>query len=374
MEAIIEKIKEYKIIVICTGLGLLVGGFFLLKPAPQTPVKETNLQAEVAAVSKDSSTEKEVNKEEPLEQDLITVDVKGAVKSPGIYDLPVGSRVNDAVQKAGGLTEQADSKSLNLAQKVSDEALVYVLTKGEESASQQAGSGAPSSTSKDKKVNLNRASLEELKQVKGLGGKRAQDIIDHRETNGKFKKEHVGDLSEVTKAFHVGEILVSKDSLKQKEFVAELQVTQTKVRNVTAGENLPIFGSQLEVLSPRKIGDGDHEDSLVLYGKLLDKYFLFTGNLEEKGERDLLKHYPDLEVDVLKAGQHGSKKSSSSAFLEKLKPELTLISVGKNNRTKLPHQETLTRLEGINSQVYRTDQQGAIRFKGLDSWKIESVR
>lgn len=41
MEAIIEKIKEYKIIVICTGLGLLVGGFFLLKPAPQTPVKET---------------------------------------------------------------------------------------------------------------------------------------------------------------------------------------------------------------------------------------------------------------------------------------------------------------------------------------------
>ena len=196
MEAIIEKIKEYKIIVICTGLGLLVGGFFLLKPAPQTPVKETNLQAEVAAVSMDSSTEKEVNKEEPLEQDLITVDVKGAVKSPGIYDLPVGSRVNDAVQKAGGFTEQADSKSLNLAQRVSDEALVYVPTKGEESASQQAGSGVHSSTSKDKKVNLNKASLEELKQVKGLGGKRAQDIIDHRETNGKFKS--VDELKKVS--------------------------------------------------------------------------------------------------------------------------------------------------------------------------------
>ena len=198
MEAIIEKIKEYKIIVICTGLGLLVGGFFLLKPAPQTPVKETNLQAEIAAVSKDSSAEKEVTKEEKeelVEQDLITVDVKGAVKSPGIYDLPVGSRVNDAVQKAGGLTEQADSKSLNLAQKVSDEALVYVPTKGEE-ASQQSGSGATSSTSKEKKVNLNKASLEELKQVKGLGGKRAQDIIDHRESNGKFKS--VDELKKVS--------------------------------------------------------------------------------------------------------------------------------------------------------------------------------
>lgn len=196
MEAIIEKIKEYKIIVICTGLGLLVGGFFLLKPAPQTPVKETNLQAEVAAVSKDLVSEKEVTKEEPLEQDLITVDVKGAVKSPGIYDLPVGSRVNDAVQKAGGLTEQADSKSLNLAQKVSDEALVYVPTKGEEAVSQQTGFGTASSISKEKKVNLNKASLEELKQVKGLGGKRAQDIIDHRETNGKFKS--VDELKKVS--------------------------------------------------------------------------------------------------------------------------------------------------------------------------------
>ena len=198
MEAIIEKIKEYKIIVICTGLGLFIGGFFLLKPAQQTPVKETNLHAEVAAVSKDSVSEKEVRKEEneeSLEQNLITVDVKGAVKSPGIYDLPVGSRVNDAVQKAGGLTDQADSKSLNLAQKVSDEALVYVPTKGEE-ASQQSGSGAASSTSKEKKVNLNKASLEELKQVKGLGGKRAQDIIDHREANGKFKS--VDELKKVS--------------------------------------------------------------------------------------------------------------------------------------------------------------------------------
>jgi len=199
MEVIIEKIKEYKIIVICAGLGLALGGFFLLKPTSQTPVKETNLQAEVAAVSKDSSTEKEVKKEEKeesLEQDQITVDVKGAVKSPGIYDLPVGSRIHDAVQKAGGLTEEADSKSLNLAQKVSDEALVYVPTKGEEAAGQQAASGTTPSTSKEKKLNLNKASLEELKQVKGLGGKRAQDIIDHREANGKFKS--VDELKKVS--------------------------------------------------------------------------------------------------------------------------------------------------------------------------------
>ena len=187
-------------------------------------------------------------------------------------------------------------------------------------------------------------------------------------------KEHVGDLLEVTNAFHVGEILVSKGSLTQKEFVAELQATQTKVRSVTAGENLPIFGNQLEVLSTRQIGDGDRDDSLVLYGRLLDKYFLFTGNLKEKGEKDLLKQYPNLEVDVLKANQHGAKTSSNPTFLEKIKPEITLISVGKNNLAKLPHQETLTRMESIKSKIYRTDQQGAIRFKGWNSWQIESVR
>ena len=187
-------------------------------------------------------------------------------------------------------------------------------------------------------------------------------------------KEHVGDLLEVTKSFQVEEILVSKGSLTQKEFVAELQASQTKVGSLQAGETLPIFGSQLEVLSPRKIGDGGHEDSLVLYGKLLDKHFLFTGNLKEKGEKGLLKQYPDLEVDILKAGQHGSKISSSQDFLEKVRPQITLISVGKSNRVKLPHQETLTRLESIKSRVYRTDEQGAIRFKGWKSWQIQTVR
>ena len=196
MEELIEKIKEYKIIVICAGLGLVLGGFFLLKPVAQTPAKESNLQSEVIAIPKDSTDEKEDGnqKEEVVEQDLITVDVKGAVKSPGIYDLPVGSRINDAVQKAGGLIDNADSKSINLAQKISDEALVYVPTK-EEAANQESYSNATGSK-ESKKVNLNKASLEELKQVKGLGAKRAQDIIDHRESNGKFKS--VGELKKVS--------------------------------------------------------------------------------------------------------------------------------------------------------------------------------
>ena len=213
MEELIEKIKEYKIIVICAGLGLVLGGFFLLKPVAQTPTKESNLQTEVTTVSKDSASEKEEKSqksetEEVVEQDLITVDVKGAVKLPGIYDLPVGSRINDAVQKAGGLTDNADSKSINLAQRISDEALVYVPTK-EEATSQEMPSSA-SNNKENKKVNLNKASVEELKQVKGLGAKRAQDIIDHRESNGKFKS-----VDELKKVSGIG----AKTIEKLKEYV-----------------------------------------------------------------------------------------------------------------------------------------------------------
>ena len=213
MEELIEKIKEYKIIIICASLGMVLGGFFLLKPSTQAPAKESNLQTEVTTVPKDSASEKEEKSqksetEEVVEKDLITVDVKGAVKSPGIYDLPVGSRINDAVQKAGGLTDNADSKSINLAQRISDEALVYVPTK-EEATNQEAHSNA-SNTKENKKVNLNKASLEELKQVKGLGAKRAQDIIDHRESNGKFKS-----VDELKKVSGIG----AKTIEKLKEYV-----------------------------------------------------------------------------------------------------------------------------------------------------------
>ena len=198
MEVIIEKIKEYKIIVVCVGLGLAVGAFFLLKPGPEIPVKDTSPQTELESSVKVKSKE-EIPKDieettEVVEQDLITVDVKGAVKSPGIYNLPLGSRVHDAVQKAGGMTENADGKTLNLAQKVSDESLVYVPSK-EETDIQEASPNTTSSK-ESKKVNINKASLEELKQVKGLGGKRAQDIIDYRESKGTFKS--VDDLKKVS--------------------------------------------------------------------------------------------------------------------------------------------------------------------------------
>lgn len=195
-----------------------------------------------------------------------------------------------------------------------------------------------------------------------------QLVLTHTDT------DHIGDMEVVAKHFKIGEVLVSPGSLTVPDFVKRLQKMKVRVRSIKAGDKLSIMGDSLQVLYPSRTGDGGNNDSLVLYGKLLDKTFLFTGDLEEAGEKEITFNYPNLQVDVLKAGHHGSKGSSSSEFLSHISPKVALISAGQNNRYHHPHQETLERFENVDSRVYRTDQQGAIRFIGWQKWRIETVR
>lgn len=213
-------------------------------------------------------------------------------------------------------------------------------------------------------ANAERTLLPYLKN-RGIG-KIDQLVLTHTDT------DHMGDMEVVARQVKVGEVLVSQGSLTNGDFVKRLNAMKLRVRALSAGDRVPIMGSSLQVLYPWEVGDGKNNDSLVLYGKLLDKTFLFTGDLEEAGEKDLLSAYPNLQVDVLKAGHHGSKGSSSPDFIKQLSPSVSLISAGKNNRYKHPHQETLERLK--ETTIYRTDEQGAIRFSGWRNWKIETVR
>ncbi|MGO0064934.1 DNA internalization-related competence protein ComEC/Rec2 [Streptococcus suis] len=192
-------------------------------------------------------------------------------------------------------------------------------------------------------------------------------VLTHTDT------DHVGDALEVAKQVKIGRIVVSPGSLTVPDFVATLKEINVPVHVVKVGDRLPIFDSYLEVLYPDGTGDGGNNDSIVLYGRLLETNFLFTGDLEQ-GKLDLIETYPNLPVDVLKAGHHGSKGSSYPEFLDHIEAKIALISAGENNRYKHPHQETLDRFDSRNIQVYRTDQQGAIRFRGWKEWRIETVR
>ena len=193
-------------------------------------------------------------------------------------------------------------------------------------------------------------------------------VLTHTDT------DHIGDLEEVTKRFKIKEICVSQGALTKPSFVKRLRTLKRPVRTLKAGDNLPMMGSKLQVLYPNKIGDGGNNDSIVLYGKLLGSSFLFTGDLEKEGEEELMVSYPNLKASVLKAGHHGSKGSSSEAFLDQLQPSLALVSAGENNRYKHPNDETLERFKERHIKVLRTDQNGAIRFKGWFKWSSETVR
>ncbi|HEL1694736.1 TPA: helix-hairpin-helix domain-containing protein [Streptococcus suis] len=192
----IEMLKEYKWqIALPAVAGLLMATFLIFsQPAKSDQTGLTDFpQTEQASSSQEQTEETSTEESEELSQ--LTVDVKGAVEKPGLYTLEAGARVNDAVEAAGGLTSQA----INLAQKLSDEAVVYVASK-DENISVVASTTASSAMSPEEKstslVNLNTATEADLQTISGIGAKRAADIIAYREANGGFKS--VNDLNNVS--------------------------------------------------------------------------------------------------------------------------------------------------------------------------------
>ena len=170
---------------------------------------------------------------------------------------------------------------------------------------------------------------------------------------------------EISKAFELEEILVSEETLSKREFMDKLKKSKVKVAAIKTGQQLFIFGSGLEVITSQ---NSDKKDSMVLYGKLLNQTFLVTGNIEEKFLRS---HYPKLQADVVITHQQASNKKTDVEILKTLQPKATIISVDKKKKFKEKNEESN---QELGNSIYKTDQKGAIRFKGWSSWKIETVR
>ncbi|MBF0786757.1 MULTISPECIES: helix-hairpin-helix domain-containing protein [unclassified Streptococcus] len=189
----IPFLRHYQLLVVVAVGGLVMTvTFFLI--APIRPSGELGRVEELVS-SSEQVMEMPISKQSI---ESLMVDVKGAVKKPGIYHLSVGSRVHDAVEAAGGLTEAADSKSINLAQKLSDEGVIYVATKEEAISVVPTTRTAQTSSDKGVKeglVNLNTATEADLQTIAGIGTKRATDIIAYRESKGHFQS--VDDLKDV---------------------------------------------------------------------------------------------------------------------------------------------------------------------------------
>ena len=139
-----------------------------------------------------SENQKEMDEEqESAPEETVQVYICGAVVSPGVYTLPGGSRVVQAVEAAGGFLPDAEEKILNLARKIEDGEQITVWTREEAenmeiTETPQQNTGGTEQASGSGKVNLNTAGKEELMTLSGIGESRADAIIAYREANGPF--------------------------------------------------------------------------------------------------------------------------------------------------------------------------------------------
>ena len=170
-------------------------------------------------------------------------------------------------------------------------------------------------------------------------------------------------LLEVSRAFEIKEIILEEESLAQKDLLEKLKLNKMIISSIKTKKQISIFGSQLNMIDTKK--SQDKTSQTFLHGKLLDQTFLIARNLKEK---DLLKNYPDLQADVVIMGQHDKKSSSNSELLKKLKSKITIISSEKKRRGN----DSQSQLSSDSSKLYRLKQEGSLRFRGWNSWKLET--
>ena len=144
----------------------------------------------------------------------------------------------------------------------------------------------------------------------------------------------------------------------EKELIKVLD--KKKIKYYSCIRELNIDNNKLHFLQTKEY-DNENDNSNVIYTELNGYKFMFMGDASGTTEKEILNKYNLPDIDVLKAGHHGSKTSSSKEFIDTINPKYSIISVGKNNRYGHPNKEALDNLE--DSKIYRTDVEGSIMFK-----------
>ena len=190
-----QNVKSIILAFMCS-LVLIIGGLFYFNQ---------NKTEDYSGVSFSNISNETNNKDEKAEDkhdEKIFVDVKGAVKHPGVFETTKDKRVKDLIEEAGGLLDDADTSTLNLSQKVKDQMVIYVLKHGEKP--KQISDDGSSSSNSDV-ININTANKEQLMKISGVGKTKAEAIISYREKNGDFKKKE-----DITKVRGIGKATFEK--------------------------------------------------------------------------------------------------------------------------------------------------------------------
>lgn len=199
-----ERWQKYRIYII-SGI-IIICLFVFSQKQDQTPeeVKPEAIHYSESMVTGESTATTEMTMDTQNKGGY--VDVKGEVKRPGMYAFETNSRIYDCIQKAGGLTKEADDHKIDYAQKVTDQMTIIIPKKGssqkeiirkpKENSEILSSTSPLSSSNTQGKININTATKEQLQTISGIGEKRAQDIITYREQHGSFKQ--VDELDQIS--------------------------------------------------------------------------------------------------------------------------------------------------------------------------------
>ena len=194
-----------------------------------------------------------------------------------------------------------------------------------------------------------------IKFLKSLGITRLDNLII---THGDM--DHAGEAINLVNSFKVEKVTFNCGLYNdlEKELIKVLD--KKKIKYYSCIRELNIDNNKLHFLQTKEY-DNENDNSNVIYTELNGYKFMFMGDASGITEKEILNKYNLPDIDVLKAGHHGSKTSSSKEFIDTINPKYSIISVGKNNRYGHPNKEALDNLE--DSKIYRTDQDGSIMFK-----------
>lgn len=187
-------------------------------------------------------------------------------------------------------------------------------------------------------------------------------------------EDHIGGMDAVIKTFDVKSVIMPRVESTTKTFEDVVEAILNKGLKVTPpvpGTKYLLGEAEFTIFAPNSEAYEDTNDySVVVKLRYGSTSFLFTGDAGFESEEEMLEMGYDLRADVLKVGHHGSKYSTSMKFLQAVKPQIAVISVGKDNQYGHPATETLQRLRQAGVKIYRTDESGTI-IATSDGNKIE---
>lgn len=183
-------------------------------------------------------------------------------------------------------------------------------------------------------------------------------------------EDHIGGALYLIDNFKVDNVILNKGDYTELEVELIIHLKNKNIKYTNNINKIPLLGSYMYLLNTKKFSN-ENDNSIVTYFEYQKYKFLFMGDSSSKTEEYLINNYNLTNISFLKVGHHGSNTSSSTHFINKITPKVSLISVGRNNFYHHPNKEVLTNLS--NSVIYRTDINKSIKIKINNKVKITKL-